>query len=79
MLALMSFLLPRELPGTVGAARAVEIHGDRYVDLTVAFDELPGEPWTGRMSAIEIPDGLAPGDRVTVRLVMGVATSVRRS
>jgi len=73
----MSFLLPREVSGTVRGVRAVDIHGDRYLDLSVMFDESPGVAWTGRVAAGECPAGLAPGQRVTVKLVMGVATAVR--
>lgn len=75
--AAMSFLLPQERTGSVQAAREVDLHGDRWMDLLVAFD---GETsaTTLRLSAEECPGGLGPGDRVLVRFVMGVATSVRR-
>jgi hypothetical protein len=77
----MSLLLPQERAGTVRAMRPVDIHGDRYVDLSVELDEAAGSttPSTGRISAGECPADLAPGDRVSVRFVMGVMVRVSRT
>ena len=74
----MSFLLPQTRRATVQAARPVSIHGDRYVDVQLAVDEAAGTPLTGRVSASECPDGLAPGDRVEVRVVMGAIVGIVR-
>ncbi len=75
----MSLLLPQTRPGTVRAAHAVVLHGDRYVDLTVALEGAEGAPLTGRVSAAECPDDLTPGDHVSVRFTMGVMIRVTRN
>jgi len=76
----VSLLLPQSREASVLDVRPVDIHGDRYVDLTVALDGAgPGDaPNTGRVPASECPPDLRPGDRVTVRFVMGVMTKVVR-
>lgn len=80
MLAQVSLLLPQSRTGTVLQVRLVDIHGDRYVDLHVALDDTaPGQaPQTGRVPASDCPGSLRPGDRVSVRFVMGVMTKVVR-
>ena len=75
----VNFLLPQDQPGTVRRVTPVDIHGDRYVDLLVAFDGEPDAPRGGRVSAAEVPSGLEPGDRVSVRFVMGVMVGVSRA
>jgi hypothetical protein len=57
----------------------VDIHGDRWVDLAIEFDDAPGAPVSGRVAAGECPAGLAPGERVRARLVMGMMTRVDRA
>jgi hypothetical protein len=74
----MSLLLPQTRAGAVHAAAPVNIHGDRFVDVAVALDGEPGPPVTGRVSATDCPDSLAPGERVNVRFVMGVMVRVTR-
>jgi hypothetical protein len=74
----MSFLLPQERTGVVRAFRPLDIHGDRYVDVSVELEGAPGENKTGRIAASECPPDLAPGDRVSVRFVMGVMVKVTR-
>ena len=74
----MSLLLPQEIAAVVHAARALDIHGDRYVDVTVTADEAPDTPRTGRVPASECPPDLAPGQKVKVRFVMGVMVRVTR-
>jgi len=78
--AVVNLLLPQSRTGTVLELRPVDIHGDRYVDLHVALDDAePGKaPQTGRVSASDCPADLQPGDRVSVRFVMGVMTKVVR-
>lgn len=75
----MSFLLPQTRTGTVASVRAVELHGDRYVDLAVAVEGEGMPTATGRVSALECPGDLAVGDRVAVRFTMGVMTRVERA
>lgn len=75
----MSFLLPQTRTGTVRSVRPVDIHGDRYVDLTVSLDDLGEAPVTGRVGAMECPADLAPGERVSLSFTMGVITKVSRA
>jgi hypothetical protein len=75
----MSLLLPQSQVGTVLSARPFDIHGDPYVDLALMLDTQPDTPVTGRLAASECPAGLAPGERVEARFVMGVITRVARA
>jgi hypothetical protein len=75
----MSLLLPQTRTGTIASAMPVSIHADRYIDVAIALEGEPGPPVTGRVSATECPDGLAPGDRVSVRFMMGVMVRVSRA
>ena len=75
----MSFLLPQTRTGTVATARVVDIHGDRYVDLAVAIEGAGAPGATGRVSVMECPEDLTPGERVAVRFTMGVMTRVERA
>ena len=74
----MSLLLPQTRAGTVRSATPVSIHGDRYVDLAIALDDEAGPPVVGRVGAADCPDSLMPGERVSVRLTMGVMVRVTR-
>ena len=71
-------LLPQELNAIVRAARAVDIHGDRYVDVALELAGAPGAMRTGRVPAGECPADLAPDDRVRAKFVMGVMVRVTR-
>ena len=74
----MSFLLPQDRAATVNGVKAVDIHGDRYQDLLLAYD---GEsaPQMARVPLSECPQGLVAGERVNVRIVMGVVTRLARA
>lgn len=74
----MSFLLPQEKSGTLRAVRAADIHGDRYVDVSVEFDDPAGETRKGRVPVSECPADLVVGERVNVRFMMGVMVKVTR-
>jgi hypothetical protein len=78
----MNLLLPQTRGGILHRAQPVDIHGDRYVDVEVALDgdDAPNAPATrtGRVSATECAPGLAAGDRVKIRFVMGVMTRIER-
>jgi len=73
----MSFLLPQTREARLEGVRAMELHGDRYLDLALRFE---GEPDARvvRLHASECPADLAAGEPLSVRFVMGVATSVTR-
>lgn len=75
----MSLLLPHTRDGTVRTAAPVSIHGDRYVDVAIAFEGEGGPPAVGRLGALECPEALAPGERVRVRFTMGVMVQVTRA
>jgi len=81
----MSLLLPQTRTGLVRHVQAVDIHGDRYVDLQILLEDPNGAdegspvPATGRVPSSECPGDLQPGDRVSVRFVVGVMTRVERS
>jgi len=74
----VSLLLPQTRAGTVRSATPVNIHGDRYVDLAIALDGDAGPPVIGRVGAVDCPESLAPGERVSVRFTMGVMMRVVR-
>ncbi len=74
----MSLLLPQNRAGAVQSATPVSIHGDRYVDVAVALDDDVGPARAGRLGATDCPAALAPGERVSVRFVMGVMVRVER-
>lgn len=75
----MSFLLPQNKSGAVVAVRALDIHGDRYVDVRLELDEAPGQAFDARITASECPAGLAAGDRVEARFTMGVIVRITRA
>ncbi|MBI5168663.1 MAG: hypothetical protein HZA61_04155 [Candidatus Eisenbacteria bacterium] len=74
----MNLLLPQTREAIVLAARIVDLHGDRFVDVTLRFDEPGAAPVTSRVSGTECPHDLAEGERVTARLVLGIVTRVVR-
>lgn len=74
----MSLLLPQTRTGTVRSATPLDIHGDRYLDLSVELDGDAGPPARGRVGAADCPAGLVPGDRVRVRFTVGVMVRVER-
>lgn len=73
----MSFLLPQNREARLEGVRAMELHGDRYLDLLLRFEGEP-EARVVRLHASECPVGLTVGESLSVRFVMGVATSVTR-
>ena len=74
----MSLLLPQTKMGTIQAVRALDIHGDRYVDVQLILDDPRTQPFVGRISAAESPPNLAEGDRVEARFTMGVLVKLTR-
>ncbi len=74
----MSFLLPQDRIATVERMQPVDIHGDRYFDLALQYEGEAGAR-VARVSRSECPEGLVAGDRVSVRIVMGVVTRVARA
>src|SRR5262252_4433525 len=74
----MSLLLPQSRDGVVHSIRMLDIHGDRYVDLSLSLADYGSAPVTGRIGATECPADLKVGDRVSVHFTMGVMTRVTR-
>lgn len=75
----MSFLLPQTRDARLDAVTPVEIHGDRYLDVRLVFDD-PAIPSVGaRLGASDCPDALVAGERVRARIVMGVVTRLERA
>ena len=70
----------------VGAGATAEARGEQHAEvniytLTRSFCQasVTGPPATGRVSATECPADLTPGERVSVRFVMGVMVRVARA
>jgi hypothetical protein len=61
------------------SARAVDIHGDRYVDVALQLDDVPGQPVSGRVGASECPPDLGAGESVEAHFTMGVITRIART
>ena len=78
ILPAVSLLLPQVRAGTIRAVTPVNIHGDRYVDVSLSLDEATGRPLNGRVAAGECPADLAAGDRVNARFVMGLMVKITR-
>jgi len=74
----VSLLLPQTRTGVVRSATPVSIHGDRYMDVAIALDDEAGPPVVGRVGADDCPAGLAAGERVSARFMMGVMVRVAR-
>jgi hypothetical protein len=74
----VSLLLPQEVAATVRGVRPLDIHGDRYVDVSVETDDTPPRVLSGRVPASECPGDLAVGERVSARFMMGVMVRVKR-
>lgn len=80
----MSLLMAQTRTGTVNSVRPLNIHGDRYMDLAISLesDEIKDsrmEPISGRVSAQACPPDLVSGDKVSVRITMGMIMNVTRS
>lgn len=73
----MSFLLPQDRFATVDRMQSVDIHGDRYFDLALVYEgDVADGTRLARVSQSECPAGMAAGDRVSVRIVLGVVTRI---
>lgn len=66
-------------PATLLEARAVEIHGQGFCDVTFALDSAPSQPRRARLGVESVPPNLQSGDKVFVHLVLGQATRVEKT
>ncbi len=55
-----------------------EIHGTRYFRIAYARKDTPDKVFEGRVAAEGIYRGAKPGDRVDIRMLLGVIDEVRR-
>jgi hypothetical protein len=66
-----------EREGIVREARALQIHGSPYVDVTVVYPD--GVLETGRLGAESIPEDLEAGERVMVSRAVNMIVAMRRA
>ena len=57
--------------------RPWEVHGVRYVDVTVGYAD--GTTETARLGPESAPEDVAPGDRVVVSRAVNMIVSIRRA
>ena len=65
-----------ERSGIVTQVRPVEIHGARFVDVSVMLDD--GSTLEGRLGTESVPPDLHPQDRVVAVAVMATLVEIRR-
>lgn len=65
-----------EREGVVREVRGLDIHGSKYVDVTVGYPD--GVLETGRLGAESIPEDLEVGDRVMVSRAVNMIVGIRR-
>jgi hypothetical protein len=61
----------------IEAVRPLDIHGTIYYDLVYTHDD-EAQPRQARLGAESLYSEIAPGDRVLVRYLMNVATTIER-
>lgn len=66
-----------EREALVVEVRPWDVHGSRFVDVTLAYPDRRLE--TARLGGESVPTGLLAGDRVVVKLVMATIVEVRRA
>jgi hypothetical protein len=62
----------------LAAAQPYEIHGTRYWRIAYARADEPGTITEGRVAAEGIYKDPRPGDRVEIRMLLGVIDEVRK-
>jgi hypothetical protein len=65
-----------EREATIVAVKPFDLHGMRYYDLAVRFDD--GSVENPRLGAESVPGDLQPGDRVMATRVANMVISLRR-
>jgi hypothetical protein len=65
-----------EREATVREVREFDLHGTRYVDVTVAYTDQMLE--TARLGGESVPDRLQEGERVLVARAVNMIVSIRR-
>ena len=62
----------------LAAIQPYEIHGTRYFKIAYASRDQPDRVTEGRVAAESIYKGAQPGDRVDIRLLLGVIDDVKK-
>jgi len=62
----------------LAAIQPYDIHGTRYFRLAYALKDSPDKVSEGRVAAESIYEGAQAGDRVDIRLILGVIDDVRK-
>jgi hypothetical protein len=66
-----------EREAVVRAVTPWEVHGVRYLDVTVSYPD--GASETARIGPESVPDGLEVGERVTVSRAVNMIVGMRRA
>ncbi len=64
---------------TLLRVQLVDIHGQKFYDLTFALDSKPDAPKTSRIGAESVYANPQAGDAVEVGLLLGQLTDVKRA
>ena len=62
----------------LAAVQPYEIHGTRYFKIAYATKDQPDRVTEGRVAAESIYRGAQPGDRVDIRMLLGVIDDVKK-
>jgi hypothetical protein len=62
----------------LAAIQPYDIHGTHYFRLAYALKDSPDKVSEGRVAAESIYEGAQAGDRVDIRLILGVIDDVRK-
>jgi hypothetical protein len=65
-----------EREGTIRDVRKFDVHGARYADVTVGYDD--GVLETARLGAESIPEDIEVGERVMVSRAVNMIVGIRR-
>ncbi|MEX0783725.1 MAG: hypothetical protein WD557_13855 [Dehalococcoidia bacterium] len=66
------------MEGILATVEPYEIHGTRYFRIAYALKDEPDKMFQGRLAAESIYKGAQPGDRVEVRMLLGVIDDVKK-
>jgi hypothetical protein len=64
---------------TLLRVQLVDIHGQKFYDLTFALDSKPDAPKTSRIGTESVYPDPKEGDAIEVALLLGQLTSVKRA
>jgi len=57
----------------------IDIHGQKFYDVTYALEAKPDAPKTSRLGAESVDAGVKEGDTVEISALLGQLTSVRKA